>query len=355
MKIAILNDSHFGYKNGAQLVFDYQWSFFEKQFFPYCVKHDIKHIIHLGDVFDTRRHVTVKTLNYIRTKFVATMEAAGITMHVIPGNHDVAYKNTNDLSAVSEYLFCFPNSIHVHMSPVVLNFDGLDVALVPWITDSNRDECINFINTSPAHILMGHFEISGFKYIANSSIKSHGLAADAFSRYDMVLSGHYHTKSSRGNITYCGSQYQFNWSDVDDKKYFHVLNTETRALHAVQNKHKLFYKFYYDDALQIDLDNPEFKRIKGCYVRVIVVKKRDYLAFDKYIDRLKEFMPFDLQVVESFEDVTLISGESDSAVIEDTTILLDDYIDEINTALDREALKRHMHNLYTEAIVYDTI
>ena len=122
------------------------------------------------------------------------------------------------------------------MNPVINNYDGLDVALVPWICKENEEECMNFIANASAPILMGHLELGGFQYMAGANIKSHGMDKKVFNRYEAVYSGHYHTKSTQENVTYLGTQYELTWSDAGDPKYFHVLNTDTRELTPVKNE-----------------------------------------------------------------------------------------------------------------------
>ena len=50
MKIAILNDTHFGVRNDSEAFRNYQLKFYNEIFFPYIEKHNIKTLIHLGDV-----------------------------------------------------------------------------------------------------------------------------------------------------------------------------------------------------------------------------------------------------------------------------------------------------------------
>ena len=42
MKIAIINDTHFGVRNDHQGFLDYMFQFFDEQFFPYLVENNIK-------------------------------------------------------------------------------------------------------------------------------------------------------------------------------------------------------------------------------------------------------------------------------------------------------------------------
>lgn len=356
-KIVVINDTHFGHKNSSQLFLDYQQQFFAEQFFPYCKENNITQLLHLGDIFDNRKHITVKTLNFLRITFLDKLKEYGIHMHIIPGNHDTAYKNTIELNSISEVLQQYKDEVTIYMKPTVVEFDSLKIGLVPWIANNNQEECFEFIKTSNASILGGHFAISGFKYIANSNTKSDGLNESLFNRYDTVLSGHFHTKSHHGNITYLGAQFQFTWSDVDDKKYFHVIDTETREMIPVENQRKMFRKYYYDDTNATKLEdiiNKSYNKddINKSYIRVVVTNKRDYHIFDQYIEYIKSFDPFDLTIVENFDD--LFKKDDDDAasfdIIEDTSDLLDSYVEnDIHTHLDKDRIKKYLHQLYIEA------
>ena len=70
MKIAIINDTHFGARNDSPLFLEYFMSFFEKQFFPYCKEHGITKVLHLGDLMDRRKYVNFNTLAEVRKRFV---------------------------------------------------------------------------------------------------------------------------------------------------------------------------------------------------------------------------------------------------------------------------------------------
>ena len=70
MQIAVLNDTHFGARNDNQQFLDYFFRFFDDVFFPYCEEHNIKTVIHLGDIMDRRKYVNFNTLNQVRTRFV---------------------------------------------------------------------------------------------------------------------------------------------------------------------------------------------------------------------------------------------------------------------------------------------
>lgn len=360
MKIAIINDTHFGYKNSSQHFSDYQLSFLNEVLFPYCEDNGIKQILHLGDLFDNRKHITIKTLNTIRKTFLEEIRNRGMKMDILPGNHDTAYKNTNDLCTLIEVLRHYKDCITVHMNPVIINYDDFGIGLVPWIAPDNKDACFEFIKNASCSMVVGHFAMSGFKYLANSNIKSEGYDAELFSKYDMVLSGHYHTKSSGKNVHYLGSQYQFNWGDVDDRKFFHVFDTETRELVPVENTKRIFARFYYNDenaeSLRdiVNKDVHSRENVYNKYIRIIVQKKTDFHLFDKFVDLIKSYEPFDLTIVENFE-IALNDEEADAAV-EDTSTLIDNYVDNtLETDLNKDRIKTLLQELYIEASMIDTL
>ena len=47
MKIALLNDTHFGARNDSPAFLKYFMEFYDEQFFPYLEEHNIKTLIHL--------------------------------------------------------------------------------------------------------------------------------------------------------------------------------------------------------------------------------------------------------------------------------------------------------------------
>jgi predicted phosphodiesterase len=60
MKIAIVNDTHFGARGDISPVNDYFFKFWEGQFFPYLKAQGITTVVHLGDVVDRRKFINIK-------------------------------------------------------------------------------------------------------------------------------------------------------------------------------------------------------------------------------------------------------------------------------------------------------
>jgi hypothetical protein len=347
MKIAILNDTHAGARNSSSIWIEYQRRFYEEIFFPYCDEHGIKEVLHLGDYYESRKHVNFKALHENRRHFLKPLVQRDMTMNILPGNHDVFHKNTNDLCALKELLGYYTENVKIHMDPVELDYDGLKVALVPWITSDNHKKCLDFIKTSSAPIIAAHLELKGFEISRGVMYQHEGwVTPSAFDRYDQVISGHFHIASEKGNIRYLGSQIEFTWNDHNDKKYFHVLDTETREITKVLNPIRMFEIIYYDDEVT-DYTLHDVEEYKNKFIKVFVKNKTDPFLFDKFIDRLTDIGVHDLKVSETFVsdiDSTVVAED-----ITDTGDLLNAYVDALDTQLDKEQIKCIIQSLYTNA------
>ena len=344
MKIALLNDTHCGVRNSADIFLDNAAKFYDDVFFPYVREHNIKQIVHLGDYYDNRKAINIKALHHNRKHFLEPMRELGIRMDIIPGNHDTYYKDTNNPNSLEELLGFFIKEVAIIEKAKVLTYGSLKFALVPWINKSNYEETMDFVRNCKADILGGHLELSGFDMMRGLK-NEHGMDPSPFKRFDMVFSGHFHTKSNIGNIHYLGTQLEFYWSDADDPKYFHVLDTETRELTKVRNPHTLFQKIIYDDQKYSYADIPDFT---DKFVKVVVVNKTNPAAFENFIDRIQSQNTHDLKIAENFDDI--LSDVDDGKVsLEDTTTLLDTYVEALNTDLDKDRLKAEMRSLYNQA------
>ena len=179
MKLAILNDTHCGVRNSSDIFLRYQERFYNEIFFPYLKKHNINHILHLGDYYEHRKFVNFKALNQNRKVFLEPIRDAGITMDIIPGNHDVYFKNTNELCSLKELLGHFTSNVNIIMKPTVMNYDGLNIAFLPWINNYNYDEYLNFTNTCKADILCAHLDLKGVD-VQPGIANPHGMNANTF-------------------------------------------------------------------------------------------------------------------------------------------------------------------------------
>jgi len=352
MKIALITDTHWGVRNDAQNFLEYFRRFFHYQFFPYLEKNNIDTVIHLGDIVDRRKYINYITLRHLKEEFINKLEKKNIDLHIIAGNHDVPYKNSNDINAMRE-LFDRRENCKIYWEPETVNFDGTDICLMPWINNSNYAQAVEHMKDTPAQILMGHLEIAGCLMMRGMT-NEHGMQIDDFDKFDMVMSGHFHTKSTTKNIHYLGTPYQITWSDYKDPKGFHVFDTDTRQLEFIQNPYEFFFKVYYDDAgkkaVDVLVDNEYFFATQEAYVKVIVQSKENPFWFDQYMDKLYMCNPASIQIVDDHLNLNLEDDEDIVNEAEDTVTILSKYIENMETNVPKKRLDNLMRNLYNEAL-----
>ena len=347
MKIAILNDTHCGIRNSSEVMMDYQERFYRDVFFPYLRENGITKILHLGDYYDNRKFINFRALEHNRKIFLEKLREYKIHMDIIPGNHDVFYKNTNDLNALKELLGHYMEEVRIIEKPMVVEYDGMPMGLIPWINEDNEEECHKFIKGCKADVIGAHLELEGFEMSAGIPC-THGMRASVFNRFDMVLSGHFHTKSQSGNIQYLGSQMEFFWSDAHDPKHFHILDTDTREITPVVNTETLFEKIYYNDKEK----NPLFtdlRHLDNKFVKLIVVNKSDPKVFDQFVDRINSRKIHELEIAENFEEFTGGSVNDNEISVDSTEDLLYSYINAVDTPLNKDTIKGMVRELMIEA------
>lgn len=346
MKIAILNDTHAGCRNSSDIFMNYQERFYSEIFFPYLLENDIKHILHLGDYYDNRKTINFKALHHNRKIFLEPMRKHGITMDIIPGNHDVYYKNTNELNALKELQGHYMNEVNLVMKPTVMSYDGTDIALIPWINPENEEETLKFLAKCKADIVGAHLELKGFEMSKGMPCQE-GMDKKHFDRFEMVLTGHFHAKSTQENIYYLGSQMEFFWNDCNDAKYFHILDTETRELEPIRNPITIYEKIYYDHEKLNKFQDLAY--LDNKFVKVIVTNKGDPYEFERFIDRVQSQKIHELKIAEDFAEFLGSNVEDENVSVEDTETLVFNYIDAVNTDLDKNRIKEEVSHLMKEA------
>ena len=347
MKVALITDTHFGARNDNQNFNEYFFQFYENQFFPYLKEHNITNVVHLGDVMDRRKYVSYRIAKDFRERFIDKFE--DINFHMLVGNHDTFYKNTNEVNSLQELVDGRHKNITVYEKSTEVEFDGCKILFVPWINTENMSHTMKMLQTSDAQICMGHLELNGFE-MQKGLVMDHGWDKQEFKRFDMVMSGHYHHKSDDGQIFYLGTPYEIYWNDWNDPKGFHVFDTEKRELERIVNPYTIYSKIYYDDTVSIFDDNHDMSAYKNKYVKLVVVNKKDLYQFDKFTDRLLQADAFEVKIIEDFSELDA-DNVSDDIVenTEDTMTLLEKYIDQLDVTLSKDRLKNTMRSLYTEA------
>jgi metallophosphoesterase superfamily enzyme len=347
MKIALINDTHWGARNDSPAFINYFNRFYDEIFFPYLQENNIKTVIHLGDVVDRRKFINHNTAHNFKLKFWNKIDELNLDTHVIIGNHDTYYKNTNEINALQN--LNISKNATVYTSSQTVNFDGLDILFMPWICDTNKEDTLYHIDNTKAQIVMGHLEIKGFE-MHKGHLNEQGLEKDLFKRFEKVMSGHFHKKSDDGHIYYLGCPYEIMWSDYNCPKGFHIFDTQTREITRIPNPLVMFKKFIYNDKGE-DYTKKNLSEYENTFVKLFISNKTDNDMFDKLLDRFhNEINAHEIIVIEdNSSDISASVREDILEQGEDTLTFLGNYIEQIDTTLDKAKLKAFAKELYVEA------
>ena len=352
-KICLLADTHWGVRADNRGIIENMKRFLDTCFFPEIDKQQIKTIVHLGDVVDRPKFVNYSTLSRMTEDFVNPILDRGIDLHVIVGNHDTYYKDTNELNAVTELYGHLP--IKIYTRPTDVQIGDTNILMMPWICQDTHDESMDKLRTSNSQILFGHLQVTGFE-MYRGSYCTEGYDKELFDRFDVVASGHFHHRSSFNNIYYLGTPCQFIWSDFDGSRGFHIFDTETRHLEFYENKRPMFRKvFYNDDGRSFEeVVDHDFEECSDCYVKVIIIAKTNPFWFDMFIEKLEKSGPSHVQVVEDHFLMDSLDEEEINLEAEDTLSIFKTQINKIkDKTVNKDTLSQMVTQLYIEAQVED--
>jgi len=128
------------------------------------------------------------------------------------------------------------------------------------------------------------------------------------------------------------------------------LDTETRELTRVPNPIRIHKKLIYNDK-DNDYVNMDLSHFKDTFVKVFVTNKTNEEMFNNLIDRLHNTVDtHEVNIIEDLNtDITASVKDNILEQGEDTLTFLGNYVEQIDSDLDKNKLKEVMKDLYTEA------
>ncbi len=339
-KLALITDTHFGIRKGSQIFHNYFADFYNGTFFQYLDDNHIDTVVHLGDCFDVRKGIDYWSLDWAKRNFFDPLRDRNIQLHLIVGNHDIFYKESLSINAPGLNLQEYDN-ITVYQDPGTATIAGCPIFMVPWICESNADEFAEELAYSEAKVCMGHLELAGF--YANKDYKcDHGTDPNHFSKFDRAFSGHFHKKSSQGNITYLGNPYQIYWNDEGETRGFHLFDKESGELEFVPNPTNMFHKIYCSETTEVDSD-----KFKNTFVKLIIDDNLiTPVRISQIVDSLYDSSCHDVKVI---ENVSYVAEGDVEVEAEDTLTTLTNYVNLLEDTVDKESLVNIFKSLYVEA------
>jgi DNA repair exonuclease SbcCD nuclease subunit len=332
---------HFGIKNSNPLYFEYFAKFFD-HLFKYVDENEINTIVQLGDLVDKRKSIDYLALFNLKKMFLDPCASRNISLHVISGNHDCYYKSTNEINSVR--LLKIPSMEVYDTSIETVLIHGRWFDFFPWITEEGTQTAINRMKETKSDYAVGHFEFANFRLHKNQ-IADSGMDHTLCSKYKLCFSGHYHTISRKDSVLYCGTPFEIDWNDLDDKKGFWVFDCEQEDLEFVLTPFKLFRKIIYDDTKPFEYNETVFEQ----FVKLQVVKKTKPRQFESFLQNLQLQKPHEIKIID--EDIEIAVSESlkSEVTFQTTPAMINFVIDGMETTLSKDILKRKISDIYAEA------
>jgi len=186
-----------------------------KQIISLCKKHNCKYVKFAGDWFTSRRGQDLQSISASQRIF-SMFEESGIMVDAIAGNHDKV-----DLDDTNNYLSQIAlkhDSFIVHDSYNCIQNSNINYHFLPYFKESGEypKELAKVKLQKGVNILITHIAISGVKNNDGSEVDNN-ISANNFSKFDLVIVGHYHNRQIFDNIHYIGSPFPRNFGEDNDK------------------------------------------------------------------------------------------------------------------------------------------
>ncbi len=358
-KVALVGDLHLGVRASSShfMSFQHEWLMW---MFNKCRDMGIKRIVFSGDMFDVRKALHGKLYDYLVTKLIPEMQsfvAEGGEIVSITGNHDITLRESNRISWVQMLSELSGGALKAYREADTHTFsNGDEMAMVPWINDENVNSTHDYILSTQAKYAIGHLELAGFP-MYNGVPSEHGMSPELFSRFDIMFTGHYHTKSHMRNIMYVGAPYHLTWADFVDgnNRGFTVLDYETGKVEDVLNEPfmTLFSMMQYDP--KADYGKPELlEPYRGTIMKVIVDEAGTPAHMKKFLTALNgldliDFTVINNTIMKEAQAVEVVKlSEADLTL--KTSEVVSSYIDGQELIHNPSRLKQLAHDVYRRAL-----
>lgn len=270
-KTIFLGDLHQGASNDDEYLRNEQTKFFHF-LCDYAKANNITRMIQTGDWFDDRKGLSQETIRYQRTFLIPLLESVFDEIVVLPGNHDLHFKNKITPNSVTE-IFSSRPKFRVIETPETILLGTVTLDVIPWICTENEQLVKTFIANSQSDMCVGHFELDGFEFY--KGVPSSGESMEFLSNYKKVYSGHYHTRSNHGNVEYVGTPYTLTMGDANDVRGFTVFDDETFVGDLIENPECGHFKIVYNS--EFDGDVADLSRYENKRVTIIIEETDDKL------------------------------------------------------------------------------
>lgn len=344
-KIAIIADIHLGVHSNSEtwhkIIIDYgHWLKNELQ------KQNIRDILILGDIFNDREEIGVKTLSVTEQFFkIFNNEIDPYNIILLNGNHDSYLRDSSDINSIS--IFKGWNNITVIDKIESLKIGSNNYTFLPW--GSKIEDIPN--NTTA---LFGHLEINTFKKNAVKLCEDGIDSSILLDKAKMIISGHFHLRDEReyknGKIIYVGCPYQQTWNDCNSIKGYYIFNLNNLTYEFVQNTiSPVYVKIPITDLFDKDKLQSIKKLIPNNFIKILVNQTIDYTKLEKILNALTVLKP--LEISSDFSETTELTANDNYEIVHlDTKSLITEFIESLDIKELKDKVLKEIEEIYNKSI-----
>lgn len=239
MKIAHIADTHFG-KDLKKVNFaDVDQPFWMQKFLEDITKEQVDVVVMAGDIYDDKIQ-PIKAINLFGD-FLAALNDLGITVFIVPGNHDQADRLAANSNILKKQHIHFASEISRELVHITLPMGDEKVVfwLLPYVEPINvrrvlgRDDITNYdsavrellavqpLDKEAVNVIVAHQNVlaGATERILNDHEVDIGYSGQvdytAFDAFDYVALGHIHGMQTvgRDTVRYAGAPLQYDFSE----------------------------------------------------------------------------------------------------------------------------------------------
>lgn len=169
----------------------------------------------LGDLLDTKEIIRGSCLN----TYIDCFKKSKLEFIILTGNHD--WFNGDCEQHSLEPLKLLPN-VKIIDKPTELG----EFVFLPFLPQEELNQIIPKLPKKP---LFCHVDMPGFDY-GNGHVSEIGVDKSKFSKFPIVISGHYHKQQNFENIHYLGTPFSHSFGESNQQKYLGLYNSTNNSL-----------------------------------------------------------------------------------------------------------------------------
>jgi DNA repair exonuclease SbcCD nuclease subunit len=352
-KIALISDIHFGCRNNSETYLEIIKKLLTETFLDVLDNQKITDVRILGDLFDCRNNINVRTLSVAMDAFRwYKTNRPNVKFKILLGNHDIYYKNRIDVNSID----CLRHIGNIEIIDKVTTetINGKKIITYPWLVPGGNEHT-HFLSTSSNDVFydlcLGHFEVRGFE-ISRGTYDTENLPISAFKNFKKVFTGHYHIRNTIDNVTYLGCPFQQNWGDYGDDKGINIWDIDEEKHTFIKNdKSPEFVKVFIND---VETKNMTIlKKIKGNHIKFMIDKKVDESWLIKARAKLESMESLTFEVENTIIDSIVEDSDIDITKISDPFSLLMECVENLDIdedGIDKTELKSYLMEIYSESL-----